>query len=103
MGIWYIQTWMVSKGKIKEHDEVQKKWYSYAITKIKKQPRSFNKLFGPVGGRVFIMEFDSFADYENFFETMFKDEENVKFQTEWLSYIDPGSWKGFFWRERALE
>jgi len=103
MGIWYIETWTVSKGKVEEHDEVVKKWISYIIKKFKIQTRFFNKMFGPMGGRVGILEFENLAEFENFVKISYKDEESTKFRAEWRSYIDPGSWKGFFWREREID
>lgn len=103
MGIWYVQTFMVAKGKYEEHEELVKRWYAYAMPKIEKTFRYFVKRFGPVGGRVLIIEFDSLADHEQFFETFYKDEENVKFQEDWLTYIDPSSWQGVFWEESKIE
>lgn len=105
MGMWFVQTWMVLPGKYKEHDELQKRWNAYVAPKYGKTKtfRYFAKWFGPIGGRVFIIEFDSLADYEQWFETFYKDEKNVKFQEEWLTYIDPSSWQGVIWEEREVE
>ena len=100
MGMWYVQTWMVLPGKGEEHEELMERW---KLRKLGKTVRYFDKWFGPIGGRVFILEFDSLADLEQFFETLYKDEENIKLREEWLTYIDPSSWQGIVWEERKVE
>lgn len=102
MGMWYVQTWMVLPGKYKEHEELLERLRS-PLRKRGKTFRYFDKWFGPLGVRVFILEFDSLADLEQFFDTFYKDEENMKLQEEWLTYIDPSSWQGAVWGERKVE
>ena len=46
MGLWIVQTWTVSKGKLEEHEEIMRKM------------QKFNREHP---------EFEDMADYENFF------------------------------------
>jgi len=102
MTLWFVQTWMVPRGKVKEHEELMKRWGSYARPQDK-QHWYLSKPVGPLGSRIFILRFDSFADMEDFFVKMDEDEENVKLRDKWVSCIDPSSYEGSFWNERALE
>ena len=100
--LWFIQKWMVREGKAKEHEELQQRWGSY-VSSQNKQHWYLHEPLGPAGTRIFIIRFDNFSDFENFFATMDKDEENVEFVGKWHSCIEPGSYNGFFWREREIE
>ena len=55
-----------------------------------------------IGGRVVIIQFDSHANYEQFFTTWYQDEEWMKLQQEWFTLIEPNIFQGFFWRETEL-
>ena len=102
MILWFIQKWMVPKGKVMEHEELMKKWSAYA-TSQNKQNWYLSEPIGPIGSRIFIIRFGGFADMEDFFVKMDENEENIKLRDKWVCCIDSSSYEGFFWRERALE
>ena len=99
MGIWYVQTWTVAKGKTQEHDELSKRRFEFSEGKIDKKVKAFNAQQGPIGGRIIIIQFDSYADYEQHFEKRAQDAEWMKLTQEWLTLIDPNTFKVFFWQE----
>jgi hypothetical protein len=96
----------VTKGKLDEHEEIMRK-----MQKVGERPEFgktmeyFAKRWGPWGGRVMILKFDSLAEYENFFATIDKMEREEDFQLrkEWAKCIDYNTWKAEFWMERSLE
>jgi hypothetical protein len=102
MGIWFIQTWTVTKGKVQEHDALWPRWLALATRIVEKKMKIFNKLHGPMGGRIFIIPFDSYADYEQTIATWLKDAEFLKIQQEWFALIDPNTYQGFFWQETEI-
>jgi len=98
MGLWYIQTWTVSKGKIEEHEEIMRKMKSMEMAKNMKY---FIKKWGPYGGRVMVLEFEDMTDYENFFAKVDKmeTEEDFQLRKEFWKCIDYNTWKAVFWNE----
>jgi len=72
MGLLYVQTWVISKGKTREHEEAAMK----ILPKARKLApcRYFSQRHGPMGARVWILEFDTDADYQKYFDTSGKDE-----------------------------
>lgn len=108
MGFLYVQTWVISKGKTKEHDECMKKILQnarekYEVLGFKTMPRAFSQRYGPMGARVFILEFDSDDDFRSFWEKHERDKETIKLRDEWRTYIDPSSWRAVFWNEITAE
>ena len=97
MGLWYIQTWSVSREKIEEHVEIMKK----LMSKFGKNTKYFRKMWGPLGGRVGVMEFEDMADYGNFFAKLDKmeTEEDWQLRKEFLKCIEYNTWKAVFWNE----
>ena len=89
MSFLYVQTWVISKGKTEEHDDCAKrilknyedKWKTFGL---KSMPRYFGQRYGPMGARVFILEFESNDDFHNFWEKHGSDEKTVNLRDEWL-------------------
>ena len=108
MGVFYVQTWMVSKGKIEEHEKLMVKRLRYVIPKyLKGRERPvamyFAQRHGPIGGRILILNFDTVADHQKFVDTMSNDGEFNKLVDEWLAYVDPDTWRGTYWDELMRE
>ena len=107
MGLWYVQTWTVTKGKFDEHEEIMRRMQKdiHERPELDKTMEYFIKQFGPMGGRVMILKFDSLAESENFFAKIDKmeNEEDFYLRKEWRECIDYNTWKGFFWVEKPLE
>ena len=104
MGFLYVQTYVVSKGKAKEHDDCIKKMYEmwkdkWKVHGARKEPKLLSQRWGPMGARVFILEFDNYTDYQRFFNAISEDEEASAIREEWLTYIEPITWKAVFWNE----
>ena len=102
MGLWYVQTYSVSKGKIEEHEEIVRKILN---SEFGKNLKYFIKKWESYSGRVMILEFEDMADYENFFAKIDKAEreEDLQLRKEWAKCIDYNTWKAVFWDERSLE
>jgi len=110
MGFVYLQTWVISKGKTKEHEDNMKKsiqlWKDkWTVHGAKGKPRYFELTYGPgLYSRVFMLEFDTLADSEKFFKALKQDEEAKRLNDEWAdNYVEPATWKGVFWEELKLE
>jgi hypothetical protein len=109
MGFVYLQTWVISKGKTREHEDNMKKtiqlWKDkWTVHGAKGNPRYFELTYGPgLYARVFMLEFDTLADSEKFFKAVQQDEEAKKLVDEWAdNYVEPATWNGVFWEELNL-
>jgi len=107
MGLWNVQTWTVSKGKLEEHEEIMRKMQKISRERPEfgKKMKYFRKRWGPWGGRVLILKFEDMADYENYFAKVDKMEREEDFQLrkEWAKCIEYNTWKSVFWIESSLE
>jgi len=101
MGIWFIQTWMVNKDKIKEHDELWGDWLKYLMKSNTKSIKYFRQKFHPKRERILIIQFENLAGYENFFSKLYEDEKNRKFRDCWNKLHDIDTWKGIFWDDKT--
>ena len=103
MGIWMVQTWIVLHNKMKEHEEILKKWMQYNIETFEyfrlRKPKYFNHLLE--GKRVLVFEVDNLADYEKNRDIWFKDEGFMKIRAEWFSCIET-NWQVVFWNEMEI-
>jgi predicted HNH restriction endonuclease len=97
MGLWYVESWTISKGDIEKHEEIFKKWVQHQSSLIEKEGMYFRRRFGPGGGRVVMTKFESFTDFDEAFEILNNDEKNIELRDEWASKINTESWKGEFW------
>jgi len=100
MGLWNVQTWTVSKGKEEEHEEIMRKMKNIS-TEMGKNMKYFRKMWGPMAGKVLVLEFEDMADYWNFFAKIDKMEREEDFQlrNEWRKCIEYNTWKSVFWNE----
>jgi len=95
--------WIVSEGRIEEHDGVFKRWVRYMEDEKGLKTKCFRPPHGSEGSRVLILEFDEFEDYRNHLENYYKDEENRRFRDEWLGYIELQTCRTTFWRKQIPE
>mgnify|MGYP001074425423 CR=1 FL=1 len=104
MAYWYVETWTVLREKLEEHEVALKRWTDYLLPRLKAGNYWYlwNRQ-GPIGGRIFIKEFENFTHFENTMEVMNRDEENIKLRGAWRSCIDTGSWRSTFWSKMAVK
>ena len=102
MGLWYVESWVVSSGKGKEHEKRFKKWAKHQATLLDNEMKYFRKRFGPGSTRVVMTRFDNFSDFEEAFQLLNKDETNIKLRDEWSLMVSEGTWKGEFWLDLEL-
>lgn len=108
MAIFEVNIWTVSKGRIRQHEEVMKRisQYEKANPEKFKEQKSFRYFScwageqSPVGGRVAIYEYETLADMEKIYARLKKDEEFNKMDNEWLSLIEPNSVRRYIWHEK---
>jgi len=107
MGLWNVQTWIVTKGKEDKHEEIIKAMQKMnrENPKFGKTMKYFGKRWGPWAGRVLVLEFEDMADYESFFAeaNRLESEEDMQLRIEWAKCIEYDSWKSEIWVERPLE
>lgn len=109
MRILVFEKWMVKPEKQQEHTKLMQKFRQF----IKEKPEIFGKLRsikeytqmigGTSGTFIWLIEFDSLADYEKIDSQMLTDEEGAKLNQEWYSLIYPNTVSVEIWREEERE
>jgi len=103
MSIFVFYKWVVKPEKQEEHRQLMQEWREYVknnpeIYKEMKSWREFTQMFGcNCGSYIWLVEYDSIADYEKVPLKILKDEEAMKFQQNWMQFIDPISLSMDIW------
>jgi hypothetical protein len=87
MGLWHVQTYLVSKDKIDEHEQIIKKLRKKATFQY------FTKRFTPPTARVTIGKYKDMADYEKMRKTMTSDEEFMALRRQWIACVELSSYQ----------
>jgi len=97
MTILVVEKWLVKPEKQEEHTKVMQKFRKF----IKDNPERFKgiksvkeytQMFGGINGmNIWLIEYDSLADYEKENARMQKDEDAKKLTQEWQALIDPAT------------
>jgi hypothetical protein len=89
-----VETWVVKDpSKIEEHDRFFMKWMEYVVTTLGKSAPS-HKYFSqrnPVGGRIFVINFNSDEDERKLDKMLVEEKTFAKFRDEWKIKYAPES------------
>ncbi|NIO38211.1 hypothetical protein GTO27_11005 [Candidatus Bathyarchaeota archaeon] len=95
MTILAVEKWVAKPEKQKEHTQIMQKFRKFikdnpAKFKEVKSIKEFTQMFGDISGmHIWLVEYDSLADYERLNARMNKDKGAAKLNQEWLELIDP--------------
>lgn len=87
-----VETWVVKDpNKLEEHDQFFMKWIEYVDSTLGKSSPScrYYAERNPVGGRVFVIEFNSDEDERKLDRMRVDDKTFAKFREEWLAKYEP--------------
>jgi len=99
-----VEKWLAKPGKQEEHTQIMKKFRKYLkdnpeMFKEVKSLREYTQMFGGISGMfIWLIEYESLADYEKLASRMEKDEEAAKLTQEWTALIDRPTWSIEVWR-----
>lgn len=95
MTILAVEKWVAKPEKQKEHIQIMQKWRQFikdnpAMFKEVKSIKEFTQMLGGISGmHIWLVEYDSIADYERVNARTNKDEGATKLMQEWLELLDP--------------
>ena len=100
----YIQTWVVRKGLVTEHDSLME-------DRLKKldeltgggQVRFLHTAGGSGNGRVLIIRLDAQEGFMSFYSKSLRDKEYVELQKKWFPLIDLHTYNVTFWNKEIPE
>jgi hypothetical protein len=104
MTILVFERWMVKPEKQEEHTQLIQIYRKFIkdnpeIWKNVRSIREYTQMFGGTSGMyIWLLEFDSLADYEKVESHMLTDEEGAKLHQEWYALIDPTTVSVEIWR-----
>ena len=97
MTILVVEKWVVKPEKQEEHMKVMQKFRKFIkdnpeLFKEIKSVKEYTQMFGGISGMcIWLIEYDSLADYEKNHTRMDKDEDVKKLTQEWNALIDPAT------------
>ncbi|MBC8498343.1 hypothetical protein ISS40_09895 [Candidatus Bathyarchaeota archaeon] len=104
MVLYYIQTWVVKKGFVAEHDLMME-------DRLKKlddltgggRVKFFPTTGGSGNGRVLIIRLDAQEGFMSFYSKSLRDKEYVELQKKWFPLIDLHTYNVTFWNKEIPE
>jgi len=90
-----VEKWVAKPEKQKEYMQIMKKFRKFikdnpAMFKEVRSIKEFTQTLGGINGmHIWLVEYNSLADYERLNARMNKDEGATKLTQEWLELIDP--------------
>jgi len=108
MAIFEVLSWVVSRGKRKENDDLMRRYSEYIKSnpdKFKEQKsfRYFSGWFGKPSGattRICMFEFGSLEDMEKMYDRLNREEEFVKIDKEWGNLVEVDSYEHHIWQDK---
>jgi len=99
-----VEKWLAKPEKQEEHTQVMHKFRKYIkdnpeMFKEVKSIREYTQMLGGISGMfIWLIEYDSLADYAKLTSRMGKDEEAAELTQEWTALIDRPTWSVEIWR-----